>query len=196
MKSAMTKGRIEAFSDGVLAIVITIMVLELKVPHGSDLHALAPMVPLFLSYVLSFVYVGIYWTNHHHLFHAAGEIGGGVLWANLVLLFCLSLVPVVTAWVGDHPRAPWPAALYGMVLLLCGVAWWVLERAILAHEGPRSELARALGHGVKEKLALVGYGVGIALAFIRPWLAELIYAGVALAWIVPDRRIESALREG
>ena len=192
----MKTGRIEAFSDGVLAIVITIMVLELKVPHGSDLDALGPMVPLFLSYVLSFVYVGIYWTNHHHLFHATGEIGGGVLWANLALLFCLSLVPVVTAWVGDHPREPWPAALYGMVLLLCGLAWWVLERAILAHEGPRSELARVLGHKVKEKLALVAYGIGIPLAFIRPWLAELIYACVALAWIVPDRRIESALRAG
>jgi uncharacterized membrane protein len=190
----MTKGRLEAFSDGVLAIAITIMVLELKVPHGSDLHALRPMVPVFFSYVLSFVYVGIYWTNHHHLFHATGEVGGGILWANLGLLFCLSLVPVVTAWVGEHPQAPWPAALYGVVLLLCGAAWWVLERAILSREGPRSELARALGSKTKEKLALVAYGFGIALAFVRPWLAELIYAGVALSWIVPDRRIEHALR--
>jgi len=190
----MTKGRLEAFSDGVLAIVITIMVLELKVPHGSDLHALRPVVPIFLSYVLSFVYVGIYWTNHHHLFHACGEVGGGILWANLGLLFCLSLVPVVTAWVGDHPQAPWPAALYGVVLLLCGGAWWVLERAILAKAGPRSELARALGSKTKEKLALIAYGFGIALAFIRPWIAEVIYAGVALSWIVPDRRIEHALR--
>ena len=190
----MTKGRLEAFSDGVLAIVITIMVLELKVPHGSDLHALRPMVPVFLSYVLSFVYVGIYWTNHHHLFHAAGEVDGGILWANLALLFCLSLVPVVTAWVGDNPRAPWPAALYGMVLLVCGMAWWVLERAILARAGPRSELARALGGKLKEKLALVAYGFGIALAFVHPWLSELVYAGVALTWIVPDRRIEHALR--
>ena len=188
----MTKGRLEAFSDGVLAIVITIMVLELKVPHGSDLHALGPMVPVFLSYLLSFVYVGIYWNNHHHLFHATKEIGGGVMWANLALLFCLSLIPAVTAWVGDNPDAPWPAALYGVLLLSCGVAYWVLERAIIAHD-PSCELARAVGRRFKEKLSIVGYGVGIALAFVRPWLADLVYAGVALAWIVPDRRIESAL---
>jgi len=190
----MTKGRIEAFSDGVLAIIITIMVLELKVPHGSDLHALRPVVPVFLSYVLSFVYVGIYWNNHHHLFHATKEIGGGVMWANLVLLFCLSLIPVATAWVGDNPRAPWPAALYGVLLLLCGLAWWVLERSIIALNGPGSELARAVGRRVKENLSTVGYVVGIALAFVRPWLAYSFYAGVALAWIVPDRRIESAVR--
>ena len=190
----MTKGRLEAFSDGVLAIIITIMVLELKIPHGSDLHALAPMVPVFLSYVLSFVYVGIYWNNHHHVFHATKDIGGGVMWANLGLLFCLSLIPAVTAWVGDHPHAPWPAALYGVLLLLCGLAYWVLERTIIAHEGPDCELARAVGPRVKEKLSLVGYGVGIAMAFVRPWLADLVYALVATAWIVPDRRIESAVR--
>ena len=190
----MRTGRIEAFSDGVLAIVITIMVLELKVPHGGDLHALRPMVPLFLSYVLSFVYVGIYWNNHHHLFHATKEIGGGVMWANLALLFSLSLIPVATAWVGDNPRAPWPAALYGVLLLLCGLAWWVLERSIIAYEGPRSDLARAVGRRLKENLSPLGYVVGIALAFVRPWLALLVYAGVALAWIVPDRRIELALR--
>ena len=190
----MKTGRIEAFSDGVLAIVITIMVLELKVPHGGDLHALRPMVPLFLSYVLSFVYVGIYWNNHHHLFHATKEIGGGVMWANLVLLFSLSLIPVATAWVGDNPLAPWPAALYGVLLLLCGLAWWVLERSIIAYEGARSDLARAVGRRLKEKLSPLGYVVGIALAFVRPWLALLVYAGVALAWIVPDRRIELALR--
>ncbi|HZJ55448.1 MAG TPA: TMEM175 family protein [Myxococcaceae bacterium] len=190
----MKASRLEAFSDGVLAIVITIMVLELKVPHGSDLHALGPVVPVFLSYALSFVYVGIYWNNHHHLFHATREIGGGVMWANLALLFCLSLIPVTTAWVGDHPHAPWPAAVYGMVLLLCGMAWWLLERTIIAHEGPRSDLARAVGRRLKENLSPVGYGLGIALAFIRPWLAQLVYAGVALAWIVPDRRIEAVLR--
>ena len=190
----MTKGRTEAFSDGVLAIIITIMVLELKVPHGSDIHALRPIVPVFLSYVLSFVYVGIYWNNHHHLFHATKEIGGGVMWANLALLFCLSLIPVVTAWVGDNPRAPWPAALYGVLLLLCGFAYWVLEQTIIAHEGPRGELARAVGRRFKENVSLLGYGAGIALAFVRPWLAQLAYAGVALAWIVPDRRIEAALR--
>jgi len=152
------------------------------------------MVPLFLSYVLSFVYVGIYWNNHHHLFHATKEIGGGVMWANLVLLFSLSLIPVATAWVGDNPRAPWPAALYGVLLLLCGLAWWVLERSIIAYEGARSDLARAVGRRLKEKLSPLGYVVGIALAFVRPWLALLVYAGVALAWIVPDRRIELALR--
>ncbi len=190
----MTKGRLEAFSDGVLAIIITIMVLEVKVPHGSDLHALRPVVPVFLSYLLSFVYVGIYWTNHHHLFHATKEIGGGVMWANLALLFCLSLIPVLTAWVGDNPNAPWPSALYGVLLLLCGFAYWVLERTIIAHEGPRSELARAVGRRIKERVSIVGYAVGIALAFIHPWLAQLAYAGVALAWIVPDRRIEAVLR--
>jgi uncharacterized membrane protein len=190
----MTKGRLEAFSDGVLAIIITIMVLELKVPHGSDLHALRPMVPVFLSYVLSFAYVGIYWNNHHHLFHATKEISGGVMWANLALLFCLSLIPVTTAWVGDNPEASLPAALYGVLLLLCGVAWWVLERTIIANEGPRSELAQAVGRRVKENLSTIGYLVGIALAFVRPWLADMVYAGVALAWIVPDRRIESAVR--
>jgi uncharacterized membrane protein len=192
----MKTGRIEAFSDGVLAIVITIMVLELKVPHGSDLHALRPMAPVFLSYILSFTYVGIYWTNHHHLFHATREIGGGVLWANLVLLFCLSLIPVVTAWVGDNPHAPWPAALYGVVLLMSALAWVVLVRAIITHEGKgRSEVARAVGRGLKEKLSPVAYLAGIAAAFVRPWLANLLYAGVALAWIIPDRRIERGLRE-
>ena len=190
----MNTGRLEAFSDGVLAIVITIMVLELKVPHGSDLHALGPMVPVFLSYVLSFTYIGIYWNNHHHLLHATREIGGGVMWANLVLLFCLSLIPAVTAWVGEHPRATWPTALYGVVLLLAGLAYLVLERAIIVHEGPRSKLGRAVrGRTLKEKLSPVACAVGIALAFIRPWLADLVYAGVALAWIVPDRRIEDGL---
>jgi TMEM175 potassium channel family protein len=152
------------------------------------------MVPLLLSYVLSFAYIGIYWNNHHHLFHVTRKVGGGVMWANLGLLFCLSLIPVVTAWVGDHPRAPWPAALHGVLLLLCGLAWWVLEQAIIAHEGPDCDLARAVRGKLKEKFSLVAYDAGIALAFIRPWLALLVYAGVALAWIIPDRRIESALR--
>ena len=189
----MTKGRLEAFSDGVLAIVITIMVLELKVPHGSDLHALGPVVPVFLSYVLSFIYVGIYWNNHHHLLHATRDVSGVVMWANLGLLFCLSLTPAVTAWVGDNPQAPWPAALYGVLLLLCGFAYWVLERTIIAHEGPECGLAQAVGQRFKEKLSLVGYALGIPLAFVHPWLADLVYACVALAWIIPDRRIESAL---
>jgi len=190
----MKTARLEAFSDGVLAIIITIMVLELKVPHGGELGALRPMVPLFLSYLLSFVYVGIYWNNHHHLLHATREISGGVMWANLGLLFCLSLVPVVTAWVGDNPRAPWPAALYGVVLLLAAVAYLILERAIIAHEGPSSIVARAVGHTLKEKLSPVAYALGIGLAFVHPWLANLVYAGVALSWIIPDRRMERGLR--
>jgi uncharacterized membrane protein len=191
----MKTGRLEAFSDGVLAIVITIMVLELKVPHGADLTALRPVVPVLLSYVLSFAYIGIYWNNHHHLFHATQEIGGGVLWANLGLLFCLSLIPVVTAWVGDNPRAPWPAALYGVVLLLSALAYSGLERAIIAHEGPRSELARAVGHTLKEKLSTLALALGVGLAFVHPWIADLLYAGVALAWIIPDRRLESGLHQ-
>ena len=187
----MTKGRLEAFSDGVLAIIITIMVLELKVPHGSDLHALRPMVPVFLSYVLSFVYVGIYWNNHHHLFHVTRAVSGGVMWANLGLLFCLSLIPVVTAWAGDNPLAPWPSALYGVVLLLCGLAYVLLERAIIANEGPDCDLARAVAQApLKEKLSPVAYALGIALAFVRPWASQLIYAGVAAAWFIPDRRME------
>jgi uncharacterized membrane protein len=190
----MTKARLEAFSDGVIAIIITIMVLELKVPRGADVDAIKPLLPVFLSYVLSFVFVGIYWNNHHHLLHATREIGGGVMWANLVLLFCLSLIPVTTAWVGEHPDAPWPAALYGVVLLMSGMAYLLLEKAILAHEGPNSELARAMDRTLKEKLSPLAYLAGIGLAFVRPWLAELVYAGVALAWIVPDPRIEARFR--
>jgi len=190
----MKTTRLEAFSDGVLAIIITIMVLELKVPRGHDLAALRPLVPLFLSYLLSFVYVGIYWNNHHHLFHATREISGSVMWANLVLLFFLSLIPVVTAWVGEHSQAPWPAALYGMVLFLAGSSYAILERAIIAHEGARSELARAVGGGWKEKLSPLGYVAGIGLAFVRPWLADLVYAAVAAVWLVPDPRIEKRLR--
>jgi uncharacterized membrane protein len=188
----MTKGRLEAFSDGVLAIIITIMVLELKVPHGSDLEALRPMVPVFLSYVLSFVYVGIYWNNHHHLFHVTRKISGGVMWANLGLLFCLSLVPVVTAWVGEHPLAPWPSALYGVVLLACGLAYVLLERAIITTEGPDCDLAKAVGgKTLKERLSPLAYALGIALAFVRPWMSQLIYAAVAATWFIPDRRIEA-----
>jgi uncharacterized membrane protein len=191
----MTTQRLEAFSDGVLAIIITIMVLELKVPHGSDLEALRPMVPVFAAYVLSFVYVGIYWNNHHHLFQACETLDGAVMWANLGLLFFLSLVPAVTAWVGDHPGAPWPAALYGVVLMLAAVAWTVLQRALIARN-PSSELARAVGQGWKERISAALYVVAIGLAFVRPWIAEAIYAGTALLWIVPDRRIERRLAAG
>ena len=192
-RRGMGKQRLEAFSDGVLAIIITIMVLELKVPHGGDLHALIPVWPIFLSYVLSFIYVGIYWNNHHHLLHATRLVGGGVMWANLSLLFCLSLIPVVTGWVGDHPHATWPAAFYGAVLLLCALAWLILEKAIIARNGPESEVAQAVSHDWKTKLSGVLYVVGIGLSFVRAWVAQIVYALVALMWVVPDRRIESRL---
>jgi len=189
----MTKGRLEAFSDGVLAVIITIMVLELKVPHGDDLHALSEEVAVFLEYVLSFIYVGIYWNNHHHLFHATHRISGGIMWANLHLLFWLSLVPVSTGWVGANPSAPWPAALYGFVLLMAALAWLVLERRIIAVNGTDSELAQAVAHGTKETVSPLLYASAIGLAFVRPWIAQTLYAVVALIWIVPDPRIESKI---
>jgi uncharacterized membrane protein len=187
----MTKGRLEAFSDGVLAVIITIMVLELKVPHGDDLRALDEILPVFLSYVLSFVYVGIYWNNHHHLLHATHRISGGVMWANLHLLFWLSLIPVSTGWVGANPSAAWPAALYGAVLLMAALAWVVLEWRIIAVNGKDSELAHAVARGAKENVSPLIYATAIGMAFVRPWIAEALYAVVALLWIVPDRRIES-----
>jgi uncharacterized membrane protein len=189
----MTKGRLEAFSDGVLAVIITIMVLELKVPHGDDLQAISGMLPGFLGYVLSFIYVGIYWNNHHHLFHATQHISGGVMWANLHLLFWLSLVPVATGWVGANPSAPWPTALYGLILLMAAVAWLVLEKRIIAVNGLDSELAQAVQHGVKENVSPVLYTLAIGLSFVRPWLADVLYAIVALLWFVPDRRIEAKI---
>jgi uncharacterized membrane protein len=187
----MTKGRIEAFSDGVLAIIITIMVLELKIPRGSDLSALPPMLPVLLSYVLSFAYVGIYWNNHHHLLHATRRISGGIMWANLHLLFWLSLVPVVTGWVGEHPQASWPTAIYGVLLFMAAIAYTVLEQAIISRNGPDSDLSRAVGRKVKEKVSGFLYAAAIGLAFVRSWAAQAIYALVALMWIVPARRIES-----
>jgi uncharacterized membrane protein len=190
----VTKGRLEAFSDGVLAVIITIMVLELKVPHGDGLAALDELLPVFLSYVLSFVYVGIYWNNHHHLLHATRHISGSVMWANLHLLFWLSLVPVATGWVGAHPSSAWPAALYGVVLLMAAFAWLILEKRIIAVNGTDSELAKAVGHNAKEKASPLLYVAAIGAAFVRPWIAEALYAVVALMWIVPDRRIESKVR--
>ena len=187
----MNKGRLEAFSDGVLAIIITIMVLELKIPRGADLAALPPMLPVLLSYILSFAYVGIYWNNHHHLLHATRQISGGIMWANLHLLFWLSLVPVVTGWVGEHPQASWPTAIYGMLLLMAALAWMVLEQAIISRNGPESDLSRAVGRRVKEKLSGFLYAAAIGLAFVRPWAAQAIYALAALMWIIPDRRIEA-----
>ena len=186
----MTKGRIEAFSDGVLAIIITIMVLELKLPHGASLADLVPVVPVALSYVLSFIYVGIYWNNHHHMLHVTRRVNGTILWANLHLLFWLSLVPFVTAWMGENHFAPVPTAAYGVVLLLAAIAYWLLQRAILSHEGPDSVLAEAIGADRKGKLSPVIYLIAIAATQIDPWISESLYVAVALIWLIPDRRIE------
>jgi len=188
----MSKGRLEAFSDGVLAIIITIMVLELPSPEGTDWSALAPVTPVLLTYVLSFVYLGIYWNNHHHLLHAARAISGAVLWANLHLLFWLSLVPFVTGWMGHNHWAPVPTAAYGFVMLLAAIAYWVLQYTILARQGHDSVLARALGSDLKGKLSPVMYAAAIPLAFVNQWISDAIYVGVALIWLVPDRRIELA----
>ena len=190
----MHKTRLEAFSDGVIAIIITIMVLELKVPHGDNFAALKPLLPVFLSYVLSFVYVGIYWNNHHHLLSSARQINGSVLWPNLHLLFWLSLVPVATGWMGENHFAPATLALYGAVLLMAAAAYFILQnRLITLNGGPAAPLAQAVGRDWKGKLSPVLYGVGIASSFVAPWLAGAIYVGVALMWLVPDRRIERTL---
>jgi uncharacterized membrane protein len=187
--------RLEAFSDGVLAIIITIMVLEMKVPHGTDVAALRPLLPVLLSYVLSFVYVGIYWNNHHHMLHVTQRVGGGVLWANLHLLFWLSLVPFVTGWMGENQFAPLPTAVYGVVLLMAAIAYMILQRAILVREGRDSLLARATASGWKEKISPVLYVAAIPLAFVSPWISGALYVTVALTWLVPDARIERALME-
>ena len=191
----MTKGRLEAFSDGVIAIIITIMVLELRVPHGADLAALRPLVPVFLSYVLSFVYVGIYWNNHHHFLHAAQRVDGRVLWTNLHLLFWLSLFPFATGWMGENHFEPVPVAFYGGVLLMAALAWMPFQRSIIRANGGRSsELAQAIGrHDWKGMVSPICYSAAIPLAFVRPWLAGLLYVAVALMWLVPDRRIEARL---
>jgi len=189
----MTTTRLEAFSDGVIAILITIMVLEFKVPHGADLSALRPLAPTFVFYVLSYVNIGMYWSNHHHLFHATGRINGAVLWANLHLLFWLSLMPFTTAWMGENYDAPTPTAVYGCVLLMASIAYYVLVRVIMRCEGPHSRLAEALGHDVKGKVSTGIYIVAVALAFVFPRIAEALYATVALMWLVPDRRIERTI---
>lgn len=191
----MGKTRLEAFSDGVLAIIITIMVLELKVPHGAQLDSLLPLLPILLSYVLSFIYVGIYWNNHHHLFHSTRQVSAGILWANLHLLFWLSLFPFSTAWIGENHVAPVPTALYGAVLLMAAAAYYILQRAIVAHQGRNSFLAAALGNDWKGKLSPVIYLVAIPLAFVNPWISNAIYTAVACLWLIPDRRIERALQE-
>jgi TMEM175 potassium channel family protein len=190
----MNKARVEAFSDGVIAILITIMVLELKVPHGTDIGSLAPMLPTLLTYLLSFVYLGIYWTNHHHLFHATHRITGGILWANLHLLFWLSLVPFVTGWMGENHFASLPTAGYGIVMLLASIAYFILTRVIIASEGRDSALAVAVGKDVKGKISTLLYLVAVPLAFVQRGIADAIYVLVAAIWLIPDRRIERVLR--
>jgi uncharacterized membrane protein len=192
----MTKGRLEAFSDGVIAIIITIMVLELRAPHGTELEALRPLAPAFLSYVLSFVYVGIYWNNHHHLLHAARHVDGRILWANLYLLFWLSLFPFVTHWAGETSFAAVPIAVYGVVLLMAGFAYSLLVRALIARHGPDSVLAAAIGSDSKGNLSLVVYIMAILLAAVNRWVSFALYVAVAVLWLVPDRRIERALAAG
>jgi uncharacterized membrane protein len=191
----MGKGRLEAFSDGVLAIIITIMVLELKVPHGVDLTALGSLLPVFLSYVLSFIYVGIYWSNHHHLLHAIRHVNGRILWANLHLLFWLSLVPFATGWMGENHFAAWPVALYGVVLLFAAIAYFILARVLISFHGRDSTLAKAIGNDFKGKVSVVLYALAIPLAFVSAWLACGLYVLVAVMWLIPDRRIEHSLAE-
>jgi len=186
----MSKGRLEAFSDGVFAVIITIMVLNMNVPQGTDLHALSSVLPVFLCYVLSYVYVGIYWNNHHHLLHASEHVSGGILWANLVLLFFLSLVPFTTAWMGENHYAPLPVAIYGVMLLFAGVAYFILTRSLIAHHGKNSILAKSIGNDWKGAVSLLTYLLAIPLAFVRPWISCACYALVALVWLLPDRRIE------
>ena len=190
----MGKGRFEAFSDGVIAVIITIMVLELKAPHGTELSALVPIIPIFLSYVISFIYVGIYWNNHHHMLHAVQHINGKALWANLHLLFWLSLIPFVTAWVNENHFEAVPVALYGAILLMSGVAYYILERTLIAHHGADSALARAMGSDYKGIASVVIYAAAIALAFVNPWISCGLYVLVAAMWFIPDRRIEKHRR--
>jgi uncharacterized membrane protein len=189
----MGKGRLEAFSDAVIAIIITIMVLELKVPHGDSLQELLPLLPVFLSYVLSFVYVAIYWNNHHHMLHACTTVTGTILWANLHLLFWLSLFPFATGWMGENHFAAVPTALYGVVLLMAAIAYYVLQQAIIRAQGPESILKKAVGRDWKGKLSPVLYIMAIIATLVSPWIAQAIFVTVALMWLIPDRRIENVL---
>jgi TMEM175 potassium channel family protein len=189
----MGKGRLEAFSDAVIAIIITIMVLELKVPHGDSLQELLPLLPVFLSYVLSFVYVAIYWNNHHHMLHACTTVSGTILWANVHLLFWLSLFPFATGWMGENHFAGVPTALYGVVLLMAAIAYYVLQQAIIRAQGPESILQRAVGRDWKGKLSPVLYVMAIIATLVSPWIAQAIFVTVALMWLIPDRRIENVL---
>jgi uncharacterized membrane protein len=191
----MKTTRLEAFSDGVLAIIITIMVLELKVPHAVELTALKPVLPVLLSYVLSFIYLGIYWNNHHHLFQATEEVSGGILWANLHLLFWLSLFPFTTAWMGENQLAAIPTAIYGFVLLMAAIAYYILQRTIIAREGRDSLLAEAIGKDWKGKLSPLLYLAAIPLAFLSSWIASALYVFAALLWLIPDPRIEREIEK-
>jgi TMEM175 potassium channel family protein len=191
----MNKGRLEAFSDGVIAIIITVMVLELKVPQGADWEALRPVLPAFLTYVLSFVYLAIYWNNHHHMLHATDHINGGIMWANMHLLFWLSLIPFVTGWMGENHFARIPTAVYGVVLLCAAIAYTILQTTILRDHGHNDKLAVAVGRDTKGKLSILCYLVAIPSALVHQWIADALYVLVALMWLVPDRRIESKLNE-
>jgi uncharacterized membrane protein len=191
----MTKGRLEAFTDGVVAVLITILVLEFKAPESASFEALCALWPKFLSYLLSFVFVGIYWANHHHMLHTVARVNGKILWANLLLLLWLSLVPFTTAWMGEHDAAPVPTAIYGVVLLLAAISYTVLQQAIIADQGEGSKLAAAVKGDVKGKISIALYVVAIPMAFVQQWVSIACYVVVALMWLVPDRRIESKLKE-
>jgi uncharacterized membrane protein len=192
----VTKGRLEAFSDGVIAIIITIMVLELRPPHGDNLAVLAPLLPVFLSYVLSFTYVGIYWNNHHHMLHSSQHINGMVLWANLHLLFWLSLFPFATAWMGENHVGPWPVALYGVVSFMSGTAYYILARVLIRCNGVNSLVAQAIGRDAKGVISVVIYALAIGLAFVQPWVSIALYVTVAMIWFIPDRRFEDRRGSG
>jgi len=189
----MTSSRLEAFSDGVIAILITILVLTLHIPQGMSWRDLSPLLPDFLSYVLSFIYLAIYWNNHHHMLKLTRQVSGAILWANMHLLFWLSLIPFTTGWMGQNHFAPQPTALYGIVLLMAALAWQLLQLAIVRHQGPGSTLAKALGSDMKGKLSLLLYLAGVASAFYQPWIAMALYVIVALMWLIPDRRFESTI---
>jgi uncharacterized membrane protein len=191
----MNKGRLEAFSDGVFAVIITIMVLDMRVPRGTDIQALKSVGPVFLCYILSYIYVGIYWNNHHHLLHASERVTGGILWANLALLFCLSLAPFTTAWMGENHFAPLPVAAYGVMLLFAGIAYFILTKSLIAHHGKSSLLATSIGNDWKGTVSVFAYVLAIPVAFVFPWLACACYAFVALMWLLPDRRIEKHVHE-
>jgi len=191
----MSKTRLEAFSDGVIAILITIMILELKIPHGTTWSALGPVLPSFLTYILSYIYLGIYWNNHHHMFHATERVTGGVLWANLHLLFWLSIVPFVTGWMGENHNAPLPTAIYGCVLVMAALAYTILQNSIIKHQRPDSMLAKAVGSDLKGKISIVLYLIAIPSAFVHQLISDALYVTVALIWLVPDRRIETRIND-